>query len=435
MIDGYDKRLVISINKELVVTLGCFLISLANSITLLIATLFLSIYLCLKYRNGVGAVKALIFITIRTVISIGLAPNYDAFAAIKWALIILLSGMIYLSCIGKTKEYNYKFVYFLLGYFFFLVVENFFWGGYPVVSTFKAFAWVFVFIAIILAVANNRQVPWIAFVTWYLNIIIITSPLSFMLGIAYLRNGHGFQGITNQPNMFGVLTCLAFALNLYFLQKKISIGRIILLSLCVIGCILSESRTGMICIVICFVVYVSFSQIAPWKKMAIIAITLILMIVLLSAGFGNAAQGFLYKWQNGDNILYSRENQIESALIKFEQNPWFGTGFMVPFNSGPQSFSFSFDFIEEPGNLVIMLLGDTGIIGTILFFLLYLSMFIKMEKRKLLLFLIPLLVSMGEMIFFSTNNIAILYYVLYAVCLVPDYGRCKKTPCNSKKCP
>ena len=90
---------------------------------------------------------------------------------------------------------------------------------------------------------------------------------------------------------------------------------------------------------------------------------------------------------------------------------------MVPFNSGYQSFSFSFELNVEPGNIIIALLGDIGIVGTSLFIIAFGNLFYKMDKQNIILFLMPLVASMGEMMFFSTNNIAVLFYVFYGVCI------------------
>ena len=140
---------------------------------------------------------------------------------------------------------------------------------------------------------------------------------------------------------------------------------------------------------------------------------------LIIFGFGDSVLDFIYKGRSVGELLYSREGQIARYMEKFTAHPAFGSGFMVPQNSAGRSFELSFELSIEPGNLIIALLGDLGIVGALLFFVPYGALLKHMDKRKLSLFLLPFIVSMGEMIFFSTNNIAILYYVLFAVCLLP----------------
>lgn len=410
-------RLAISIDTE---SLGLFILfctSLLNSTMLLVSTVFVILFLIVKNKIAVGGTKALVFIAIRTIISSGLAPGYDTMGTIKWALILLLAGLMIIVSISKEKNINSVSIRLLFAFFGFLLIDSFFFSGYPIVSMFKAFSWMFVFYAVIIAVACNSEIDWVGYIVKYLNTIVIASPIAIVLGIAYLRNGHAFQGVINHPNMFGVITALTFGLNIHLLQRKTSLFKVLMLGLSLGLCFLSESRTGVLCIALSFVVYVWFSSISKWKKITLTIITVLSGIVLLSMGYGESLLGFIYKGRAVGDLLYSREGQISRAISKFENNRWFGSGFMVPYNSGMQSFNFSFELTVEPGNIIIALLGDIGIIGIVLFSILYGQMFFRMDKRNILLFMIPLVASMGEMMFFSTNNIASIYYILYAVCI------------------
>ena len=115
------------------------------------------------------------------------------------------------------------------------------------------------------------------------------------------------------------------------------------------------------------------------------------------------------------------ENPAEVTWLQ-EVTKWyglFGSGFMVPFMPGIQDWSFSFGLLVENGNLVYSVLGDLGIIGFIFFCTTYGYLLFKGRKKqgRLILFIAPFLICMGEMVFFSTNNNAILLYVMLAVFL------------------
>lgn len=120
-----------------------------------------------------------------------------------------------------------------------------------------------------------------------------------------------------------------------------------------------------------------------------------------------------------ESITLSRHGQYEGFLTKYNNNPLFGSGFMVPFMPGIQDWSFSFGLLVENGNLVYSVLGDLGIIGFIFFCTTYGYLLFKGRKKqgRLILFIAPFLICMGEMVFFSTNNNAILLYVMLAVFL------------------
>ena len=72
--------------------------------------------------------------------------------------------------------------------------------------------------------------------------------------------------------------------------------------------------------------------------------------------------------------------------------------------------------ITEPGNLGYAVLGDVGIIGTVLFSAIYVCIYrFRASKGSVILFLAPFLVSIGEMVFFSTNNMAMLLYIMFGI--------------------
>lgn len=412
-----SKRFVVSIDKEAVWIFTLFILSLINATMLLISTIVLLLYLLAKNSLAVGATKGLIFIAIRTIVNTGIAIGYDSIGTIKWIIIFSLSLIIILSSISKSANYNKSFIWLLFLLFCYIIFDSLLFSGYPTVSIFKAISWAFVFCAVVMAVVKNPEIEWIEHISNYLNIVLMVSPLALLLGVAYLRNGHAFQGVTNHPNMFGIIVALTFALNIHLMQKRFNVFRVIMLILSIVFGVMSESRTGMLCIVVCFVTYIWFSSISSWKKITLTILTILIVIIGFLMGLGEPLLDFVYKGQDIGGLLYSREGQISRAITKYENNKWFGSGFMVPFNSGYQSFSFSFELNVEPGNIIIALLGDIGIVGTFLFVIAFGNLFYKMDKQNIILYLMPLVASMGEMMFFSTNNIAVLFYVFYGVCI------------------
>ena len=405
-------------NAEKIIVFILFVLSLPNTMLLLVSSLFVSWYLIKRNQNGVGCIKALVFITIRTIINSGIGVRFSSLGLIKWFLIFGLSTLIIIVAKKHIFNENRSFFYTIALFATYVIFISFFNSDYPIVSVFKAFSWVFVFGSISIGIYNNPKYSWLNYLTWPLNTLVFLSPLSVLLGVAYLRNGHGFQGLVNHPNMLGIITSITFAMNIYLLQEKKERYRIIFLVLCVIECVLSESRTGVLSIAISLVIYFSFNLQSGWKKIGIILLTIITSIILYQMGFWESVISFLYKGQSTGNMLYSRETQIARALEKFYLNPLFGSGFMVPTNGGLKSYAFSFDVSVEPGNLIFALIGDLGIIGTIFFIIPYFWMFIFMDKRKSVIFCAPFIASMGEMIFFSTNNIAIIYYIMFGYCLI-----------------
>ena len=73
----------------------------------------------------------------------------------------------------------------------------------------------------------------------------------------------------------------------------------------------------------------------------------------------------------------------------------------------------------QPGNLIMTLLAHTGIVGFILFIVVYAYLFRFTPREKRIIFVMPIILSMGEMAFFSSNSIAIIYYVIFGACFSP----------------
>lgn len=417
MVKQISLHLSYTMEKPLVFIL--FLFSFISTTTLIAATLIIILLLIWKNRITSGSVKSLIFIAIRTIINPGIASGYDTIGIIKWILVIGLAGLIIISS-GKNKSIKCRKAVSCVALFsLYVIIISVVNSSYPVVSSFKVFSWAFVFCAVIVGICQHSNEDWLGYLSWLLNLMILLSPITLPLGVAYLRNGHAFQGIINHPNMLGIVACVTFAVDVYLLQERKERYRIILLALCVIECILSESRTGLLCIAISMIIYFVFNIQSKLKKIVLISIILVSIAFLFEFGFGSAITSYMYKGQSIGNLLYSREGQIANAMEKFNANSWIGSGFMVPNNFGHKSYEFSFELTVEPGNLLFSLLGDVGIVGLTLFGITFLRILWLIDKRKTILFLTPFITSMGEMMFFSTNNIAIVYYILIGCCLLP----------------
>lgn len=410
---------LVTVTYEKLVIALMLLLSLPNTFMLIASSVLLALYMLVWQRKRGGAVKALIFIAVRTPLSTGFAATYETYSIVKWALLLGLSLYILLSSPWPKQPFARRFLLLIAGLSLYIVAIGFFNSGYPVTSAFKVFSWAFVFSAVVVGVLSCDKVDWTAHMCWYLNLIFLLSPLSWALGIAYLRNGRGYQGLLNHPNMMGVIASICFTLNLYLMQERRESGRTVFLLIAAVQGILSLSRTGVISMVLSFIVFTLFVMKRGWKKTLTIILSFMGIAALIIFGFGDSVLDFIYKGRSVGELLYSREGQIARYMEKFTAHPAFGSGFMVPQNSAGRSFELSFELSIEPGNLIIALLGDLGIVGALLFFVPYGALLKHMDKRKLSLFLLPFIVSMGEMIFFSTNNIAILYYVIFAVCLLP----------------
>ena len=118
-----------------------------------------------------------------------------------------------------------------------------------------------------------------------------------------------------------------------------------------------------------------------------------------------------------ESVIASRGGLTESLLENFYSKPLIGTGFAVPVLPY-RSYVISTEFVVEPGNLFFAVLSYGGTIGFILFC--YFMGTILCSNRQyfkelIYLPLATILVTMGEMIFFSSNNMGPFLYMFLAV--------------------
>ena len=416
-----SKNTTIDIKKRMMnwtAMAGAFVISFYNVYLLISMLLLVCIVLSYKY-GSIGCIYSLLFIQLRSVLNPAIAINMGQASIIKWIAIFYLSLYILFFC--KNNIYFSRVCKVFIPFSIYLFIAQFFVSGYPIVSVFKIVSWVIPFLAVLKGVLSNKMHNLINNAIIALGILVFGSYLTIPFPAGYVVNGHALQGLFNHPNLFGIMVTLFLAGCLYIWNKKFSISTITIVIGSMALVLLSESRTSLIscgCLVVC---YIFFSELNKKVKYGLIFIIFIAICVLLFTenSIREAVLNFIYKGGDGfSDIFNSRKVQIENSLKRFMINPLFGNGFNVPYNPIGQSFIFSFSLITENGNLFLALLGDVGLVGLMYFIYAYFKLFKFGNKKAIILFVAPFLVSMGEMSFFSTNNFAILLYMFFAVYLV-----------------
>lgn len=419
-----SRRFVISREfLEWIIISLLLVISFVHSIGLL---LFLILILSLLLQREVGAIKILNLIILRTIINPGVAVGISQFQILKW--IILFSCAIYLILsyfkMNKVQKNKLNNIIILVAIFaIYNIIVSFIFSSLPIVATFKVFSYSIIFLGILIGVIYTEQkITWINWMITLLSLIIIPSIVFIVIPVGYFINGHAFQGITDQPNMFGIVAALFLAL--LFTNKQIGKNTIsnkfyffALFFVSFYMIILSESRTGFISSFVLIFMYLLFSKIKWIFKYLFVYITTIILILvpIFRNHLFSFFSDFLYK--GGQDILFSRAGQVEGLLYNFLSNPWFGRGFQVPVLPY-KSFEFGFNYFVEPGNLVLAVLSNSGIIGFILF-IFYMGYIllkgIKQFGNVGFLFISVIFICMGEMVFFSSNSIGIWCYMFFAL--------------------
>ncbi len=398
---------------------------------------FFALLLYFLKQKVVGCIKGLLIITTRGILSSAVGVSLSGILGLeKWALIFIFSIYILNSQeLEKNDPQQFRIinsVQILVWLFaFYSMISSLFTGSYPVTSIFKIISFVVPFTAILYGVSiTKKDVNWAQYCYVLLTPLILASVVTIPLPRFKIVN-ESFQGVINHPNLYGVFGAIYVCFLLYSNFSTRGKGvldwkRLIFLLLALVTIYLSESRTGMFSTITVLVVYyLTMNSDSKIKFTLGLVIAGVLVAAYFVANpdayseFTTSLTEFIYK-RDTDDILESRLGQIDASNLKYNSHKLLGSGFGVPYVPDVQDFSLSMDLRYEAGNLFISLLGDTGIIGLVLFLIYMLYILFNTKPKKFILFVAPIIISFGEMAFFATNNIAIYYYVMLATCVCID---------------
>lgn len=418
-------------DNEIGIVLVILVISCINRIGLLFATICLLYY----FSQGMdGCIKALMLIAIRTPFNTVLAVPIGGLQSLKWIEIFAFCG--YLFCGYRFVFQKYQRILgnvtvALIAFIFIAIMGSLFNASYPITAVFKLVSYFIAMEAIMIGVMSSYQPQkYIYFFTKIMTPIMVVS--FFTIGISSLRVVNlSFQGVFNHPNMMGIMGAVYICF--YILYRKFyNRGNIIFIIMALVMIYFAESRTGMASAVLTLILgYKSIISEKYRRYSLLIMIVAVIGIVCSWNSVTTITNEFIFK-HDSTELFSSREGQIENYQAKFSAHPLLGSGFAVPYDPIIKDYSLNTALQVEPGNLAWAVIGDCGIIGTALFGLYLLCIFLgtyEVKWGKIILYVVPLLVSMGEMAFFSVNSIAPLYYLmlsLYMVDLEDDLGEVAK---------
>lgn len=410
-----------------------------------------AIYLALAIHAFRGPKQTIEAFTVLFVILMG---NPAAFGgsgkSLRW--LVIISG--FLSTIfqmtrrqkGNQTDENMLFIWF---FFLAMLPIALLSSKIPSVSVFKLISFFMGAITIFHSFRTTRlqQEYW---KNWFFTVFLFllsASLLTFPLGIGFLRNGRGFQGIFNHPQTLGPICGIiaSFFLGEYIFGKYKKQKVVLLLgSISVIFIFLSLARLGLVILGGGFLIAYLLSTlngqriIVPrfGQNVIIMFVTGILFLLIYdSESILKLASSFVQKRENTANIAEafyeSRGFLIEGSMQNFHQFPMLGIGFGVP-----TDFTLGFRNLEtimgipigasiEKGFFPSALLEEVGLIGTFLTILLIISIVKKVIRTRnftLLWFVISvLLLNIGEAVFFSFGGLGLFDWLLLGFCYNQSY--------------
>ncbi|WP_210133951.1 O-antigen ligase family protein [Staphylococcus sp. GDY8P168P-1] len=423
-----SKKLLLSICDYIMLIL-IFIISLVNIVGL-IAFIIFSFYLFIQKEKGI--LKLVLLLTLRFIINESIDYNHGYLYLISLYKYALLFIVIPIILIFKAKliladSILKKFLFYTIGCFLVFFITSLIVSKYPLVSLMKLMNYFIPLIEIVILTYLVRKK--FDFLKWLSNyfIIIFLFSLSLIMDYkGYLLNGFSFQGILNHPNIFGVLSVLGIVIILtYCLTSNLNLFNNIFLfciiAIAILELILTNSRSSFLALLLSLIIILIFSKISIILKFFISSIFIIANILLISIPtVFHFLMDFIRKGQSSEHILLSRYGQINNLEFVLNNSPIFGIGFGIPVNMSSIELN---DFVFEAGNLFVGLIIFTGVFGLLMYALYVVGIIFirnKINREFLIIILSTILVNTGEMIMFSSNNVGIYCYVLWAIYIATE---------------
>jgi hypothetical protein len=252
----------------------------------------------------------------------------------------------------------------------------------------------------------------------------------------YTRNGRGFQGILNHPQLFGTIYAVftAYAAGRMWQFKNYRWDYVLLTILGIAYIYFSESRTGLLGLVLSFGLAILFSfqksvkSILLNKKFIIPVFVVMILAVPYYSQIASGVTNFLLKNESSEQVdealEASRGRLFWASFNNFTEQPILGNGFGIA--SDPLAMQIDRDPVfgipvsasVEKGIAPMALLEENGILGAFLFTLFLYFLIRRPFRQKLLYLTWPILaviaINLGESAIFSFNAQAgILWLIIF----------------------
>lgn len=240
-----------------------------------------------------------------------------------------------------------------------------------------------------------------------------------------------FGGITNQSQCLAtVLPCsLAWlACDMFFIEKRLSTFHVLTIVAGLPLVYLTRSRSAMLTSVMAasFIYFYCINKVnirLSIKRKIRAAMMLLGVLVVIAAGVMEARDQLISKWLRksedvaadertlGEAFTSSRLGKVEENMADFRSSPVFGTGFQVTYD---MKYAFAhhdgliLSAAIEKSILPLMVLGETGVVGSIFFWLFIIVFYVTCVKKRYYccatLHTIFLVTNMAEATYFSPGG-------------------------------
>ncbi|MCB9299012.1 MAG: O-antigen ligase family protein [Lewinellaceae bacterium] len=365
--------------------------------------------------------------------------------SLRWLVIIAGFATTVMGMLGRggaiRTDRNLLFIWF---FFLAMLPTAILTSKIPGVSAFKLISFFMGAITVFRSFQATHQLQayWKSWFYTLFVFIIGASLLAFPLGVGFLRNTRGFQGIFNHPQTLGPVCGIlaAWFMSDYIFGKGSKTNFVLIFGITsTVMIFLSQARLGLAILGGSFILaYLLFylngrKVVIPRFGQNIIFAASLAFVFLLIYDFESISGFFTSFIQKrtqdaalSEAFYESRGFLVEASLQNFRDYPMLGIGFGVPtdYASGFRDLE-TFMGIPtgasiEKGFFPSALLEETGLIGALLTLALIISIIAKVNKKRdfpLMWFLLAvLLLNIGEAVFFSFGGLGLFDWLMLGFC-------------------
>lgn len=414
------------------------------------STANLSFFLLAAYAitGRAQAVHALGMAWLFTMISPGIAPDAPLGSVGRYAVFLgafvavfarsgILSGQLKVS----------KIVLSTIGLGVFFVIHALFISPMPDVSILKALSWLMVATTLFSAWSGledeDREKLFQQLYLGLVTIMVVSLPM-FVLPVGYLTNGSGFQGILNQPQVFGPTMAIlgAIAVSKLFGEKTPSWQYLGVFGVSLVFIMASEARTaGLslvigVCLAVVSVPALSGSRIRSVlpglcsRRVWGLAFVALSLGVIFAPQIGDKIGHYISKSGRAGSVESiteafdkSRGGLMDRMFVNINEHPWMGIGFGIA--SEPELMVVKRDPVlglpvsapVEKGVLPLVVLEELGWTGAVLVLVWFGFVTLRVARNgvvNLAVLATALLINLGESVFFSPGGLGMLVLIFVA---------------------
>lgn len=403
-----------------------------------ISFILITIYSLFSIEN---IIKSLFMSWFLVLINPALAPDLPAIALLKnFVILVCLISLI----IHSPKDQFIKTTAVKLSLFFItilLLLHSVFFSQYPSISIFKIISWslvLFICISCWELLKEESERIFFQLSNTILLLFFASIPLILVPSIGFLRNDTGFQGIFNHPQVFGPVAALLVVIlfsRIAWAHKQNYLSYVLIFLLTVMV-ILSQARTAglamiLACLISSLIWFFSGRKISLTKSKKFfisfgLAVTALIFSYPLIMPY---ILSYIFKRDEASNLINaaqaSRGGLVENMLVNINSYPWGGIGFGIGSNMSTvelvkdSTFGLPLSAAIEKGVLPIAIVEELGFLLGLIVILWIIYLFVKTYKNyKIIpLFLIIILINLGEFTFFSAGGLGLIFIIFLGYCV------------------